>query len=68
MICSSLGTEMPYPSSQIETSAGACSTPSALRVSQNIPSAQLALPMVPQAISSPPREKRVRPASSGSSR
>jgi hypothetical protein len=38
---------------------GICSTPPALMDSQNMPSAQLALPMVPQAISSPWRENWV---------
>ena len=38
---------------QTESSIGTWRTPAALTASQNIPSAQLALPIVPQAISSP---------------
>ena len=64
----SLCTEIPYSSSQIEISAGAFSTPIALIDSQNIPSAQLALPIVPKAISLPWFENSVNCWSSCSSR
>ena len=68
VIWNSFGTEMPKLSSQIESSIGTCSTPAALIDSQNIPSAQLALPIVPHATSSPLRENCVIDFNSSSSR
>src|SRR3990172_2245930 len=59
---------MPYPSSQMESTTGACSTPMAFTASQNMPSAQVALPTVPNATSSPLRENCVNCLSSSTSR
>jgi len=47
------GTEIPKPSSQIDNNIETCKTPTALTDSQNSPSAQPALPIVPNAISFP---------------
>src|SRR5512135_639939 len=57
VICSSFGTEMPYPSSQTATTSGICMTPAAFTDSQKIPSAAPALPVVAKQTSSPLREK-----------
>ncbi len=59
---------MPKPSSQMETIIGTPRTPAAFSDSKNIPSAQLALPMVPKAISSPLWENCVISFSTSSSR
>src|SRR5882672_6933039 len=48
---------MPYPSSHTEMTSGICSTPTALRLSQNTPSLVPAFPIVAKHTSSPFREK-----------
>ena len=53
VVCNSLGTEIPNPSSQTDITIGICKTPAALIVSQNGPSEVEASPIVPNATSFP---------------
>ncbi len=62
VVCNSVGTEMPYPSSYTITANGTCNTPAALMVSQKCPSDVLASPMVQKQTSFP---SLVNPANAG---
>ena len=53
VVCNSVGTEIPYPSSYTITANGTCNTPAALMVSQKCPSDVLASPMVQKQTSFP---------------
>src|SRR5689334_613368 len=53
VVCKAVGTEMPYPSSQMETAMGALITAAAFNASQNTPSEVLASPMVTKQTSFP---------------
>ena len=63
VVCNSVGTEIPYPSSYTITASGTCNTPAALMVSQKCPSDVLASPIVQKQTSFP---SLVKPANAGS--